>query len=194
MNIQFILLILVIFYFGCQKDPVKNSPSNANVLQQKIEEYQYGKIFFDYDHIDYYHINVEEDKIIELDDSQNKSKADQYKYTILTKNIPKDITDLDFLNSLTKIGYSKKEIQKSKFDQINKIFVEKNTTDGYNMACVPIFRDILIFKKRNKVIGVAKICFTCHQYHIIGTDADIKNFGMGDDYEKLGSIIDHLWK
>lgn len=93
---------------------------------------------------------------------------------------------------MKKIGFQKKEINKSKFTQMNKIFVEKTFNDGINYACIPFFRDILIFKKQGKVIGIAKICFDCHQFRIIGPEANTDNFGMDDDYEKLGNILNNL--
>ena len=41
-----------------------------------------------------------------------------------------------------------------------------------------------------KITGFAKICFECNQSHIIGSKSDTKNFGQGQDYEKLGKILE----
>ena len=194
MNTKYILPVVALFiFYGCHKNQVQDETGKEISEKKKIEP-KYGKIFFDYDQIDYYSIDIEEDKIKELDDNRNHSKADQYKYDVLIDETPTTLQDLDFLNYLTTIGFSKKEIPSAEFDRINTIFVEKNVTDGYIMGCIPFFRDILVFKKKNTIIGIAKICFTCHQYRIIGTKADTKNFGMGDDYEKLRAILDPLKK
>jgi hypothetical protein len=195
MNIKYILPVVALFiFYGCHKNQIQDGTGKEILEKKKIEKPKYGKVFFDYDQIDYYGIDIEEDKLQELDDNRDHSKADQYKYDVLIDETPTTLQDLDFLNYLTAVGFSKKEIPSTEFDKINTIFVEKNITDGYIMGCIPFFRDILVFKKKNKVIGIAKICFNCHQYRIIGTNADTKNFGMGDDYEKLGAILDLLKK
>lgn len=191
MNIKFIILALLFFSFNsCQKENVEKTKNVTSV--EKTPEIKYGKVFFDYDQIDYYYTNFEEDKIQELDENQKKSKVDKYKYTVAIEETPKTITDLDFLNYMEKIGYVKKKIDKSKFPQINKIFVEKTPSESYAAACIPVFRDILVFRKLGKVIGIAKICFNCHQYRIIGTDANKENFGTNNDYEKLKYILDPI--
>ena len=56
-------------------------------------------------------------------------------------------------------------------------------------ACIPVFRDILIFKKNNKSIGIAKICFECEKSHIVGTNKNIENFGQCGDFSKLMNIL-----
>ncbi|MFP3592845.1 hypothetical protein [Chryseobacterium sp. SIMBA_038] len=189
MNLKFIIFIVLFFLFcGCKKENI----SGANSKEVIPKEVKYGKTFFDYDQIDYYSINLGEGKIKELYENQDKSKVDKYKYTVTIDETPETITDLDFLNYMEMIGYVKKKIDKSKFPQINKIFVEKTASDGYAAACIPVFRDILIFKKQEKVIGIAKICFSCHQYRIIGTHANKENFGTNNDYEKLEFILNSI--
>lgn len=194
MKSQFILVIFCIFlFYGCKQNTSQNSQMKETVSKEKNVKPKYGKKYFDYDQIDYYSADFEEDKIKELDDNQEKSKVDKYKYTVLIEDTPETMADLDFLHYMKEIGFTKKQIDRSKFKQINNIFVEKTPSEGYSAACVPVFRDILIFKKDKKVVGIAKICFGCHQYRIIiGTDANTENFGMDNDYENLGNILDNL--
>lgn len=182
------LFVLFFLFCSCKKENISESPPKEAIPL----EIKYGKVFFDYDQIDYYSTNLEEGKIEELDKNQNKSKVDKYKYTVTIDETPETITDLAFLKYMEKIGFVKKKIDSSKFPEINKIFIEKTASDGYAAACVPVFRDILIFKKLGKVIGIAKICFGCHQYRIIGTDADTENFGTNNDYEKLKYILNSI--
>lgn len=56
-------------------------------------------------------------------------------------------------------------------------------------ACIPVFRDILIFRKNKKNSGMMKICFGCHQYRILGTNAKTENFGTDNDYSQLWKIL-----
>lgn len=182
------ILLLVI---GC-KDQKQNITVNPKIKPSVMSEIKYGKKFFDYNEIDYYHIETKENEIIELDQNQDKSKIDKLKYHLIYDTIPKNINDLDFLNYMDKIGYLKKKINPSKFESINKIFVEKPEEEIIIAACIPVFRDILVFKKNSKVTGIAKICFSCHQYRIIGTDANTENFGSNNDYSQLGNILDTI--
>ena len=80
-------------------------------------------------------------------------------------------------------------IDKSKFESIDKIFIEKSTLENIATACIHVYRDILIFKKEGKVIGTAKICFDCMSKQIKGTTANTENFGQDGDYEKLEKIL-----
>jgi len=36
---------------------------------------------------------------------------------------------------------------------------------------------------------MAKICFDCHQKHIVGTNANTEHFGQDGDYPKLLQIL-----
>lgn len=155
-----------------------------------MSEIKYGKKFFDYNEIDYYQIETKEDEITELDQNQGKSKIDKLKYDLVIGETPESINDLDFLNYMDKVGYLKKKINPSNFENINKIFVEKPEEEMVVAACVPVFRDILVFKKNGKITGIAKICFSCHQYRMIGTNANTENFGSNNDYSQLGNILD----
>lgn len=86
-------------------------------------------------------------------------------------------------------GYSKSKIDSAKFDEINEIFREKKHEEVYGHACIYVYRDILLFKKKSKVIGIAKLCFDCDASVIIGTKVNTNEFGMNGDYEKLRKIL-----
>ncbi|MDN5479000.1 MAG: hypothetical protein L0G39_18910 [Chryseobacterium sp.] len=124
-----------------------------------------------------------------LDTIPNRSKEDQLKLDVITDKIPKNINDTDFIKSLEKIGFKKTVIISHKFKKINEIFVEKTVSENIEYACAPVYRDILIFKKKEKIIGMAKMCFDCHQKQITGTKANTENFGQDGDYEKLQQIL-----
>jgi len=150
---------------------------------------EYGKLFFDYDQIEFYKIDIEEDSELNLYDRKDLSKFDLLKYGVVIEEIPKDIKDQEFLKDMSRMGYKKKEIDSSKFKDFNKIFVEKPEALGSVAACIPVYRDILIFKKSKKVIGMVKICFSCHQYRILGANGSTMNFGSDEDYKKLWILL-----
>lgn len=183
------LLILVLFVlFNC-KDLNQNNNNSQTAKSSLLPEIKYGNKFFEYNQLDYYHTDIKDDRILELYHNQDKSKIDKFKYGIITGEVPDKITDQEFLKFIEKIGYSKKEIDSSNFETLNKIFIEKPEEDRSAASCTPIFRDILIFKKDKKITGIAKICFSCHHYRIVGTNADTKFFGSDNDYRQLWKIL-----
>ena len=90
---------------------------------------------------------------------------------------------------LQKFGYKKTTIDKTKNEHLNDIFSENNCSESFAAACIPVYRDIFIFKKNNKTVGIAKICFGCRLFHIIGTKKNLENFGQCGDFEKLEKLI-----
>ena len=152
-----------------------------------------GKKFFDYDEIDHFHLNkTENNTVVKLDllyFMRLPSKFDSLKIGVIFNNIPTYVPDLNFIKLLETIGYQKIVIDKSKFASINKIFVEKSVKELYETGCRNIFRDILLFKKGNKIVGTAKICFTCGAHQIKGTNRNTENFGQDGDYKKLESLL-----
>jgi hypothetical protein len=147
------------------------------------------KEYFDFDEIDHYSIAISYLEIIELYDNPTKSELDSLKNELISFDTPLNISDLFFIDKLTKMGFKKTAIDKSKFTTIKNIFTEKEFTSGEYTACAPFYRDILIFKKQNKVIGTAKLCFDCMKYDIKGTIANTDNFGQNGDFEKLIEVL-----
>jgi hypothetical protein len=148
-----------------------------------------GRKFFIYDSIDYYTNDIDESKTLDLYDNQSKSEIDSFKMGVILGDIPKSISDLAFIEKLSKLAYKKTLVEKSKFDRIDSIFFEKTTTENIATACIYVYRNILIFKKDSKVVGTAKVCFGCMASQIKGTTANTKNFGQEGDYEKLAKLL-----
>lgn len=148
-----------------------------------------GKKYFEYDEIEYYKSEIEEDQIGVLYDNQKKSKIDSLKMGVILGEIPNSISNTEFIENLKSFGYIKSKIDPTKFNKIDEIFTEKSHSELYANACIYIYRDILVFKKKSKVIGIAKICFGCDANVIVGTKANTEEFGMSGDYEKLRKIL-----
>ncbi|REC80174.1 hypothetical protein DRF60_00205 [Chryseobacterium elymi] len=79
-KVEFLLLPIISFFLGC-KNPehssINRQQSNKPVEQKFIPKY--GKLYFDYDAIDHYHINMEENSIMALDTILNRSKKGSVK-------------------------------------------------------------------------------------------------------------------
>lgn len=185
-----ILILLVACTDKKQSNNLSDTETNQKTnINNEIPKIKYGNIFFQYDAIDYYHIEKEEESVKDLFENHNKSKIDKLKFEVIVNETPDSLQDQEFLNHMDEIGYSKKKINSTKFEALNKIFIEKPYEEGSARACIPVFRDILIFKKNDKITGMMKICFDCHQYRILGTKANTDNFGSYGDYLLLWDII-----
>ncbi len=144
--------------------------------------------YFHYNKLEYYHIDIDEDKVFSLEEKKGKKNAKLLE--LLRQDTPDTLSEISILNGIEKIGYKKKEILSQKFESINKIFCKKIGL-GINeeMSCIAIYRDILVFKNNNKIVGVAKLCFDCQQFIITGTNKNIENFGESGDFNELHSIL-----
>lgn len=147
------------------------------------------KEYFDFDQVDHYSIIVSDLEIMKINRDPLRSKLDSLKSKIVGYNTPVNMSDLSFIDKLEEMGFQKIAIDTSKFAVIKNIFTEKEFTSGESTSCEPYYRDILIFKKQNKVIGTAKLCFDCMKSQIHGTTANTENFGENGDFEKLIEVL-----
>ncbi|KUJ52596.1 hypothetical protein [Chryseobacterium sp. JAH] len=185
-----ILTLLVACTDKKQSNNVNDTETNQKTnINNEIPKIKYGNKFFQYDAIDYYHLEKENKSVKSLFENKKKSKIDRLKFEVIVNETPDNLQDQDFLIYMDEIGYSKKKIDSAKFEALNKIFIEKPYEDGTARACIPVYRDILIFKNNDEITGMMKICFNCHQYRILGTKANTDNFGSDGDYLQLWNIL-----
>jgi len=126
---------------------------------------------------------------MELSDNVSRSELDSLKEGFIIGDIPQSMSDLSSLDKLVDVGYKKKSIEKSKFSDIQSIFSVKPTDEVVGTMCIYVYRDILVFKNKGKIVGVAKICFYCLGHKIIGTNANTNFFGQSGDFSKLSRIL-----
>ncbi|MCD1116754.1 hypothetical protein [Chryseobacterium turcicum] len=152
--------------------------------------------FYDFDQVDYYSIDISEKDISNIE-YQRKKNSYEYKkiskknalfLSILRNNYPETIEE-NFPEKLINYGFKKNDIDKKRYPEINTIFSEKPCNDDLGSFCIPTFRDVFIFRKKDKIVGIAKICYSCHLATIIGTEKSIRNFGSCGDFVKLEKIM-----
>lgn len=106
-------------------------------------------------------------------------------------NKKKSIEEFEpFLNGLISSGFSLETYsEQEKLDQLNNAFTpaEPKMYDMYE--CAPVYRDILVFKKDNKIKGVAQICFQCEKSNFIGAAEDIGHFMGTEKFNELERAI-----
>lgn len=166
-----------------------NQKENSEGDKIKLQTFKPAKYFFDYDHVDYYYADYGPEKLSESYDKRENSLLDSIQFKVITGSTPENIQDTFFIGKLEKLGYKKTVLDAGKVTELRKYFVEKKVKKISRDACKPVFRDILIFKKRDNITGIAKICFDCNQQRIRGTQLNTDNFGGDGDFESLQKLL-----
>lgn len=107
----------------------------------------------------------------------------------LYRELPNDLNP-DLASELFHLGYKRSEVRKRDFAQLDAIFVCAPVDNRIVTSCIPIYRDILIFRKRKEVIKIVQLCFECQQSHFIGPWKDISSFGQRGEFKKLKALLD----
>ena len=170
---------LILLFFGCAKK-IESSKNNS-----ELEIRNSGKAFFSFDKVEYYSNDISKNDAERLN-INDKTSLDTVNLAHILRQ-----DDMKFTDELEKYNFKKKIIiNRSKLDSLNIIFSENDCETGYGAAaCIPVYRDIFIFKKGEKIIGKAKICFGCGQYSIEGTKLNMDNFGQCGDFQRLEKLI-----
>ncbi|UUC44688.1 hypothetical protein [Flavobacterium cerinum] len=185
--IRWSVLIFAIALLSCKQ---KKSDS---IILNKTDTNKSESAYFDFDEVDHYHSDIEERKVYLLNNPHSKIKkaeGDDKRAVIYMEDVPDELPDENYGKQLEEFGFKKKRIDPSRNKEISNIFSLTTCNDVYAAACVPIYRDIFIFKKEGRIIGLAKICFNCRLYYIVGTDKDQGEFGQCGGYEKLFRLIE----
>lgn len=180
--LYFIFSLLIMF--GCKKEQGKiielpTKKENSKIIKEP---------FFVFDKVEHYKL-ADSTGIDEFHKYRNNSALDSFRLGVVRNEIPNSLSDSSFIEKLQKIGYSDITVPEEKFQILNEIFSEKKVKNTVDYACVPVYRDILIFKKENKISGIAKICFECLQHRIYGTKKSTEEFGGDGDYQRLDSLL-----
>ena len=147
-----------------------------------------GKQFFDFDRVIYFSTNATESKAEALLTKSNLSTPEKYYSEIISGDYPSRLQEID-TNRFAGLSFKKKNLDTTTFSTFRQVFATKAPSDGITMSCMPVYRDIIVFVDKGKISGIAKICFGCHQYQLLGQRANTETFGSDSDYAKLGQIL-----
>ena len=114
---------------------------------------------------------------------------DEFKKIAFLNEYPTKVEDNWFFEKIDKYYPIKHKIEKSKLKKLSEIFSERKEVKTEYSSCDPIYRNIFIFKKNGKVVGISKICFGCLMEHTIGTKRNTQNFGSNNEYKKLMELV-----
>ncbi|MFT5819864.1 MAG: hypothetical protein ACI8ZM_001089 [Crocinitomix sp.] len=150
---------------------------------------------FDFDEVMYYHTDIDEQydagpAYLKNENDLNDTFPDRQKLDlILSDSYPKSLTDSLFFNDLPKYNYVLNLIEKPHHIAIKSMFCPTNSNDKSIDMCMPLYRDILVFKNNDKIVGLAKICFSCSQIYLLNQNE--VPFGLWFDlnYRKLSQFL-----
>nr|WP_315243243.1 hypothetical protein [uncultured Flavobacterium sp.] len=178
---KYIFIITAIIISSCNNSKKENT-NNEKVVKKELRP------FFDSDEINHYYLGSTSDFEHLFNDNAKQTEKKKEFSTFFYGYYPKNV-EKSFENLLLKYDYKKSDLSIKQQKQIQNVFSEKDSiqTDGY--ACIAEYRDIFIFRKKEKTIGIAKICFKCGRFQIIGSKIDTQYFGLWSELDKLKKIV-----
>lgn len=181
-------------FFGCTAPTLPAPGSAPPVAEVQPVPPTLGVYFFDFDKVDHYFAPLNDDEVSSLWPEDEEAVPDNVRLTLdivegdEPQKIPERISV--FIDKLKDIGYTKEIVDTTHIAALKDIFREKSEDPSAMFTtCIPVYRDILLFKRDGKVVGIAKICFDCVRSHIVGTEANTWNFGQHGDYGRLAKIL-----
>jgi hypothetical protein len=163
---------------GCNSKPDNKAAQSFNC-----------KPYFQFDVVDHYLIDIDESNLWAMEGKEHKTEKETIQLELLVQDTLEKLSDTAILKNIEKAGFGKKEVPANKFGELNEIFCERKHKEVLATTCIPVFRDILVFKQRNRTIGTAKICFDCSQSIIAGSQQNTDEFGQSGDYLKLRKLL-----
>ncbi len=141
-----------------------------------------------YNKLEWYRISPQ--KTATLEQKQADFSAREKKFVeILRGKRTKSLRKASFIKDLEDFGFIKQQVPSSKFGKINDLLFNNKSAGRSTTSCSPVYRDILVFRRDARLVGVAKICFECHQSYMIGIQHQTRNFGQNNDYKNLEKIL-----
>jgi len=147
------------------------------------------KPYFEFDEIEHYSTEIDESQLYEIETKKIKTEEEKKQADVIGGDMLSQLSDTIIIKDLGKLGFTKNIISKGQFKVMNEVFCERKHETSEDYSCLEVYRDIFVFKRNNKIIGTAKICFSCHQRVIAGTKSNTREFGQSGDYEKLSKAL-----
>ncbi|MBA0883018.1 hypothetical protein [Flavobacterium undicola] len=182
---KYIFILIVIVISSCnhpKKEEIKNK-NTSKVVKKELRP------FFESDKIDHYYLNFSEDEFTKLIRKDNRTEKEVEFSNLFTGHFPDRIPKENFEKILLSHNYKKSNLSIKQEKEIENIFSEKDSLQNISYACIAEYRDIFLFKKKEKTVGIAKICFKCGRFQIIGSKIDVSGFGLWEELYKLKNII-----
>ena len=125
---------------------------------------------------------------------ENLNENEKKYLKILESNYPIKITDTLFVSELENLNFKKVTIEEININKFKEIFSSEFCNEMAKNACSPMYRDIYVFKKNNKIVGIAKICFECQIIYFISKNYSWQRFGECESFRKIQNMNKKLNK
>jgi hypothetical protein len=141
--------------------------------------------------IDFYRIS--ERAIYELHTVEARETDSKALKELVYYNSPDALNELNV--TVLKKKYTQYEMNENQIKKISKFFVHydsaiQKASFTLTAFCDPVYRDILVFKKDQKIIGVAKVCFGCTQNYLLFGESEMRDVTL--DYSGLEQQLDNV--
>jgi hypothetical protein len=169
------IFILAVLLFSCNE----NKKTSGNEDQP----------FFHFDKIEHYHTDMARKDLQAIELKEDKTREEQALLQILTGNIPVSIKDTLFIKNMEILGFDKDTIDSGLNPRISHLFSLREISGPVAANCSAGFRDVLIFRKNGRIVGMAKISFECLRHQMIGERYNDSGFGQSGEYKELEKLL-----
>jgi hypothetical protein len=184
---KFSILFIAILFLGCKKSANITKTNATPIIKENLKALP----FFDFNEVVHYHKSITRKEWLEIVKKEKNQTVDDKKLIqLLNNSLPeKSLNNKIIINDIERLYPERRKIDNSKINILSIIYSEKFYGDFSLAACEPYYRDILIFKKQNKIVGISQICFDCYLHSTIGTKRNTEQLGQNGDYAKLQRIL-----
>lgn len=144
--------------------------------------------YFQFDSVVHYQLALTAEEELSWMDKEPSTPEDTILNYVLVGDTLANLADTGVIPALEQIGYKQLLIDKQKAMAIKDIFCKADERDEFT-TCLAVYRDILIFRQNNKIIGAAKICFDCGDLLISGPASREKKRSKWVNFYKLGKLL-----
>lgn len=140
------------------------------------------KPYFEFDEVIHYQSNIHDFEVI-------GRKNNDLNYLLFGRGF-ESLQDSIYLEKVDSL-FHKKIFSKENHVIIDKIFCNQviHEDELYFSECIAIYRDVFVFRKKNKITGIVKVCFDCDQFTSVGSKQETKNFGLNHEFSNLTKLI-----
>tara|TARA_B100000401_G_C52494746_1_gene572119 strand:- start:40 stop:642 length:603 start_codon:yes stop_codon:yes gene_type:complete len=191
----FNLICLSLLIVSCSTNQTKEKTASikkktVSTVKDSIQVKEViGKPFFDFDNVTHYQSKARNSILLLILKEDSITIKDSLE--ALTHLNPKieNLSDSNFIDNLSLSGFEEYNVEPRHYKPIQNLFSLKDQKYLERAACSPIYRDYMVFRNKNKISGIAIICFDCQQFKIFGSKESVDNFGCNGDFDKLRQIL-----
>lgn len=186
-----IFILLIVFAITSCKKQQSVDEEPRDYTQEVNAIITQDKPFFDFDEIVHYEFPLSETEFLKLMQTKNKTEKEKQLSLFFSDECPKTQQEIDSFCKVIELFKENKEVIAPNYTtEMRQLFSEKKCNDILRASCAPIYRDIFIFRKKEKNVGIIKLCFDCSLSIASNDKAIIDCFGMNGEFVKLRKILD----